>query len=129
MSNRKRGRDTNRARHYRMWKWLAETGGTKGEWPEWDTNGGTVPHTHLECHACEESVARRWLRDPDYEGGLSSCADCPLPWTGGETYNGAKCCNPAGEFTRWAGAAPGGSMRAAAAALLKLKWKPRRRAT
>ena len=48
-----------------LWTWLAETGGYKSQWPEWERYGFVEEH----CFLCEY-VSR--------EFGKPSCAHCPL---------------------------------------------------
>ena len=36
------------------WTWLAETGGCKGDWPDWDSNGGSHKDDKLYgCFLCQ----------------------------------------------------------------------------
>ena len=36
-----------------LWEWVAETGGEKGEWPEWKINGGKYPFVTMWCFLCK----------------------------------------------------------------------------
>ena len=51
-----------------LWKWLAETGKQKEDWPGWEELGGMGNH----CPLCEYAG----LKNRVYKG----CSKCPLSW-------------------------------------------------
>ena len=62
----------NHAAHKRLWDWLSRNPlKRKGDWPEWQKNGGTCLDSENECFACE---------------ACGDCFRCPLVWPNGHCY-------------------------------------------
>ena len=78
----------NHVAHKRLWDWLSRNPlKRKGDWPEWQKNGGTYFDAGNECFACD---------------ACSDCSSCPLVWPNGHCYerlmNGTTL---KGLFKRW----------------------------
>ena len=56
-----------------LWRWLAETGKRKEDWPRWEFNGGDVPFTPYTCPLCEYTIQKS-------RSGEVECSLCPIAW-------------------------------------------------
>ena len=78
----------NHVAHRKLWHWLSLFPfKRKGEWPEWEKNGGTYIDAGNECFACD---------------ACGDCSCCPLVWPNGHCYErivDGKTLN--GLFKRW----------------------------
>ena len=62
----------NHIAHRKLWHWLAlNPFKRKGEWPEWQKNGGHYLDAGNECFACD---------------ACGDCSICPLVWPNGHCY-------------------------------------------
>lgn len=62
----------NHVAHRKLWHWLAlNPFKRKGEWPEWQKNGGHYLDNGQECFACD---------------ACEDCVHCPLVWPEGHCY-------------------------------------------
>ena len=62
----------NHIAHRKLWHWLAlNPFKRKGEWPEWQKNGGHYLDARHECFACD---------------ACEDCVHCPLVWPNGHCY-------------------------------------------
>lgn len=81
------------------WKWLYKYPvidgrlATKGDWPEWEFNGGRYPHQHYNCFLC------RWGMDSSEE----DCYFCPVVWPNFKKFDRSIFhCNNKGEiYYKW----------------------------
>ena len=79
--------------HKRLWTWMAEHPlALRSAWPEWKSNGGSIPRMINDCSACAAATRR--------SGESEICRYCPLDW--GRYANRRKTCNAAGSLVaRW----------------------------
>ena len=62
--------------HRTLWKWLAETGKEKEDWPRWKYNGGDIKSVNSRCFACVSNYL-----------GYSGCDEnCLFIWRNGHCY-------------------------------------------
>ena len=58
--------------HRQLWNWLAKNPDKgKGDWPEWEYNGGKIQSCNNDCFACEVTAVI---------SGLEDCYKCLFDW-------------------------------------------------
>lgn len=74
-----------------LWFWLAEhPEKDKGDYPEWEKNGGSIPNMLHDCPCCEYVVSI--LGANDIQNPQRDCVHCPLSqfwsqfWADGNCY-------------------------------------------
>ncbi len=114
----------------RMWTFLAETGKTKSEWPEWDaTEGGPdwegqaydSTYRGIEilhsCFCCAVVVARL------HQSIIINCSYCPKQWVRGKANYNAPCEGKGSPYKRWGDARTVKTRKKWAAIIRDLPWR------
>ena len=108
----KKDKRTNEQLHRALWRWLAETGKYKWEWPEWESNGGKIGDVDEYCFACYE-------RNVDI-----GCKDlCPIKWPYLKYKRGDECMQESSPYTAWCNAGTPCIRKKYAAIIAELPWK------
>lgn len=101
---------TAKARHKKLWNWLAETGDRrKDNCPFWVWNGGKWGYVEHSCFACEVAD--------------DNCSDCPIKWPGIDCIDRKSIGDSNGLFAQWNSCLDPDKRKALAAQIRDLPWR------